>query len=309
MLKYVFVALFASLITSVGLASAEYQPRAEAVADNVYTLVGPLGQRSADNDGLNANYAFVITAQGEILIDSGASRLGAEKLATAIRAVTPQPVRWVINTGSQDHRWLGNDYFAQHGAQIVALKRTAATQAQFADQHLAGLERLLGDRLAGTKALSAPYLLDGDPVTLTLGGETLELRYTDAHFPGDALVWLPKQKIAVTGDLVFVDRLLGVLPWSSVKKARQAFRMLETLQPARIVPGHGRVCDLAQAKRETGDYDDFLADTIGTAARDMQAMSAVLDRYADLSAFRHLENYAGLHRANMNRAFIEFESE
>ena len=119
MLKYVFVALFASLITSVGLASAEYQPRAEAVADNVYTLVGPLGQRSADNDGLNANYAFVITAQGVILIDSGASRLGAEKLATAIRAVTPQPVRWVINTGSQDHRWLGHDYFAQHGAQIA----------------------------------------------------------------------------------------------------------------------------------------------------------------------------------------------
>ena len=111
MLKYVFVALFASLITSVGLASAEYQPRAEAVADNVYALVGPLGQRSADNDGLNANYAFVVTAQGVILIDSGASRLGAEKLAAAIRAVTPQPVRWVINTGSQDHRWLGNDYF------------------------------------------------------------------------------------------------------------------------------------------------------------------------------------------------------
>ncbi len=309
MLKPVFVALFASLIVCVGLARADYQPRAEPVADNVYALVGPLGQRSTDNDGLNANYAFVVTAQGVILIDSGASRLGAEKLAAAIRAVTPQPVRWVINTGSQDHRWLGNDYFVSKGAQIVALKRTAATQTQFAEQHLASLERFLGDRLAGTKANPAPHPLDGDPVTLTLGGETLELRYTDAHFPGDALVWLPKQKVAVTGDLVYVDRLLGVMPWSSVKKARQAFRLLETLQPARIVPGHGRVCDLAQARRETGDYDDFLADTIGAAARDMQPMSAVLDRYADLPAFRHLENYTDLHRANMNRAFVEFESE
>jgi len=309
MLKHAFIALFASLIASIGLARADYQPRAEPVADNVYAIVGPLGQRSTDNDGLNANYAFVVMAQGVILVDSGASRLGAEKLAAAIRTVTPLPVRWVINTGSQDHRWLGNDFFARHGAEIVALKRTAATQAQFAEQHLAGLERFLGDRLAGTRALPASHPLDGDPVTLTLGGETLELRYTDAHFPGDALVWLPKQKIAVTGDLVYVDRMLGVMPWSSVKKARQAFRMLETLQPARIVPGHGRVCDLAQARRETGDYDDFLADTIGAAARDMQPMSAVLDRYADLPAFRHLENYADLHRANMNRAFTESESQ
>ena len=309
MLKRTFVALLAGLLGCFGLARADYQPRAEPVADNVYALVGPLGQRSSDNDGLNANYAFVVTAQGVILIDSGASRLGAEKLAAAIRVVTPQPVRWVVNTGSQDHRWLGNDYFAQHGAQIVALKRTAATQAQFTEQHLAGLERFLGGRLAGTRPLPAPHPLDGDPVTLTLGGETLELRHTDAHFPGDALVWLPRQKIAVTGDLVYVDRLLGVMPWSSVKKAHQAFHLLESLQPQRIVPGHGRVCDLAQAKRETGDYDDFLADTIGVAARDMQPMSAVLDRYADLPAFRHLQNYADLHRANMNRAFVEFESE
>ena len=79
MLKHVLVVLLASLIGCVGLARADYQPRAEPVADNVYAIVGPLGQRSPVNDGLNANYVFVITAQGVILIDSGASRLGAEK--------------------------------------------------------------------------------------------------------------------------------------------------------------------------------------------------------------------------------------
>jgi len=75
------------------------------------------------------------------------------------------------------------------------------------------------------------------------------------------------------------------------------------------VPGHGRVCDLAQAQRETGDYYDFLVDKVGTAAREMEPMDATLDSYADLPAFRHLENYQGLHRANMNRAFTEFESQ
>ena len=288
---------------------ADYPPRVEKVVDNVYAIVGPLGQRSAENDGLNANFGFIVGRDGVILIDSGASRLGAEKIETAIRAVSELPVRWVINTGSQDHRWLGNDHFAARGAEIIALARTAATQAQFAEQHLTGLKHFLGDRLAGTRPLPATTTLAGEGATLERGGETLELAYTDAHFPGDARVWLPKHGVVFTGDLVYVDRMLGVLPWSSVRHGQRAFHALEALQPAHIVPGHGRVCDLAQAKRETGDYYDFLVNTVGAAAKEMESMSEVLDRHADLPAFRHLENYAGLHRANMNRAFVEFEGQ
>lgn len=302
-LVLVLLTAFASLS-----ALADYQPKAEKVVDNVYALIGPLGQRSAENDGLNANFGFIVTKEGVILIDSGASRLGADKIETAIRAVTAQPVRWVINTGSQDHRWLGNDTFAAKGAEIIALSRTAITQAQYAEQHMAGLRHFLGERLRGTKPLPATKTLAGDAVTLELGGETLELAYTDAHFPGDARVWLPKHRVVFSGDLIYVNRLLGVLPWSSVKHGQEAFHALEALQPAHIVPGHGRVCDLAQAKRETGDYYDFLVNQVGAAAKEMESMSDVLARHAELPAFKHLENYDGLHRGNMNRAFVEFES-
>jgi glyoxylase-like metal-dependent hydrolase (beta-lactamase superfamily II) len=290
-------------------AHADYQPRAERVTGNVFSIVGPLGQRSADNEGLNANFGFIVTPRGVILIDSGASRLGAEKIAAAIGKVTDKPVRWVINTGSQDHRWLGNDYFDGKGAEVIALSRTAATQAEFATQHMDAMKRFLGERMQGTKPLPAPKTLAGDAVTLELGGETLTLAYTDAHFPGDIWVWLPKRSVMFSGDLVFVDRLLGVLPWSSVKNGQQAFHALAALKPAHIVPGHGRVCDLEQAQRETGDYYDFLTGKVGAAAKAMEPMDATLDRYADLPAFRNLENYEGLHRANMNRAFTEFESQ
>jgi glyoxylase-like metal-dependent hydrolase (beta-lactamase superfamily II) len=301
--------LIAALLALVGLARADCQPKAERVVDNVYAIVGPLGQRSADNDGLNANFGFVVTPKGVILIDAGASRLGAEKLAAAIRAVTEQPVRWVVNTGGQDHRWLGNDFFAGKGVQVIALKRTVATQAEFAAQHMQMLAGFLGPRLDGTRPLPATTVPEGDEATLELGGETLVLTYTDAHFPGDAMVWLPRRDVLFTGDLVYVDRLLGVLPWSSVKKGQQAFRALEALRPKHIVPGHGRVCDLAQARRETGDYYDFLADTIGAAAKNMEPMDATLAKHADLPRFRRLHNYADLHRANMNRAFVEFEAQ
>jgi glyoxylase-like metal-dependent hydrolase (beta-lactamase superfamily II) len=303
--------LVACLIAS-SLARADYQPKAEPVTDNVYGIVGPLGQRSEENDGLNANYGFVVTPEGVVLIDSGASRIGAMKLAAAVRAVTDKRVRWVINTGGQDHRWLGNAYFASQGAEIIALERTVATQQQYARQQLNGLKRFLGERIAGTEPLSSakPQKVGADgTATLTLGGETFVLRYTNAHYPGDALVHLPRYGVVLTGDLVYVDRLLGVLPWSSVKNGQSSFLALKGLQPKHIVPGHGRVCDPAQAQRETGDYFDFLANTIGKAAKEMEPMDEVLNKHADLPAFRHLENYRDLHRANMNRTFTEFESQ
>jgi glyoxylase-like metal-dependent hydrolase (beta-lactamase superfamily II) len=309
MLKRHSLVLFAAVSGLLALtARADYQPKAERVTDKVYAIVGPLGQRSADNDGLNANFGFVVTTRGVILIDSGASLQGAKKIESAIAKVTKQPVRWVVNTGSQDHRWLGNDYFAGKGAEVIAMGRTAATQALYAAQHMEGLAPFLGERLQGTRPLPATKTLAGDSVTLKLGGETLMLTYTDVHFPGDTWVWLPKRSVVFSGDLVYADRLLGVLPWSSVKNGQRAFHALEALKPRHIIPGHGQVCDLAQAKREAGDYYDFLANKVGAAARDMEPMSEVLNRYSDMPAFRHLANYEGLHRSNMNRAFTEFES-
>lgn len=303
---------FVACLLAPGFVLADYQPRAEAVAENVYAIVGPLGQRSPENDGLNANYGFVVTSEGVVLIDSGASQLGARKLDAAISAVTDKQVRWVINTGSQDHRWLGNAYFAAKGAEIVALERTAAMQQKNGVQQIENLRRFLGERLSGTAPLASdkPRKVGADGTApMTFGGTRLVLRHTDAHYPGDAMVHLPEQNIVFTGDLVYVDRLLGVLPASSARNGQRAFGILKSLKPERIVPGHGRVCDIAQAQRDTGDYYDFLANVIGQAAREMEPMGEVLSKHADLPAFRHLENYKELHRANMNRAFTEFEGQ
>lgn len=311
MMLHRFLIVIACLLGAT-FAHADYQPKAELVADNVYAVIGPLGQRSQQNDGLNANYGFVVTPEGVLLIDAGASRLGAQKLELAIRAVTEQPIRWVINTGSQDHRWLGNAYFAGKGAEIIALERTATMQQKNAAQQIENLRRFLNDRLAGTEPLVSPNPLkvgaDGT-ATLAIGSERFVLRHTDAHYPGDAMVHLPKQQIVLAGDLVYVDRLLGVLPASSVKNGQQAFGLLKSLNPIQIIPGHGKVCDLAKAQRETGDYYDFLSNVVGQAAREMEPMDEVLSKHADLPAFRHLENYKDLHRANMNRAFTEFEGQ
>jgi len=300
--------LFLLCATLLSPLAEAYTPQAEQVVDNVYAIIGPLGQRSADNDGLNANFGFIVTDAGVILIDSGASLHSARRIEQAVARVTGKPIRWVINSGSQDHRWLGNAYFAGKGAEIIAMARTAKTQAQYAEQHIAGLRRFLGKLLDGTRPLPASRTLPGDTAQLTLGGVKLALRYTDAHFPGDAWIWLPEKKVLFSGDLVYVDRLFAVLPWSSVKNGQRAFRTMEALQPKYIVPGHGRVSDLARARHDCGDYYDFLNETIGSAAEAMQEMEKVLDRYNRLPQFEKLEHFDELHRTNMNRSWLEYEA-
>jgi glyoxylase-like metal-dependent hydrolase (beta-lactamase superfamily II) len=287
---------------------APFVPRAQQVAGPVYAIVGPLGQRSEANAGLNANYGFIVTGKGVILIDSGASAHGAALLQQSVQRVTQQPIRWVLNTGSQDHRWLGNDFFARQGAEVHALAATVKMQQAIAEQQMTGLARFVGKQLKGTQARQATVVHPGTDVTITLGGTTLRWLDTSAHYPGDTLIHVPHASVTFTGDLVYVDRLLGVLPPSNVRKAAQAFERLHALAPRHVVPGHGRVTDMAQAQKETGDYYRYLIDNIGQAARNMEPLTETLDKFSSPAAFKHLQNFEDLHRANMNRVFVDFES-
>ncbi len=78
------------------------------------------------------------------------------------------------------------------------------------------------------------------------------------HTPGDLMVWLPQTQVAFAGDIVYVDRLLAVLPVSSTKAWLDALAALEQLSPKRIVPGRGRVTNLATAHAQTRSYLEAL---------------------------------------------------
>ena len=311
LIKGVYLAVFGFFALGAALSQASetaYTPKATQVAENIYGIVGPLGQRSEANAGLNANYGFIVTASGVILIDSGASAHSAVMLEKAVKEVTAKPIRWVLNTGSQDHRWLGNGYFAGKGAEIHAMSGTVKTQKDSAEQQLTGLKRFLGTQLAGTQPFYATQTHAAPEQSLVIDGVRLQWIETNAHYPGDTMIHLPDASVVFTGDLVYVDRILGVLPGSNVRKAQAAFKRLEALGVKYIVPGHGRVTDPAQAKRETGDYYDFLISNIGAAARNMDPIGETLNKFATPAQFMHLENFADLHRANMNRVFVDFEA-
>jgi glyoxylase-like metal-dependent hydrolase (beta-lactamase superfamily II) len=308
MMKCILGAFAGLLFLGSGVA-AEPVLRSEKIGDGIFALIGPIGPRLAENFGLNANYGVIDTAQGAILIDSGASGEAAMLLESEAKRLTGKPVRWVINTGSQDHRWLGNAHFQRQWAEIIALEKTVATQQRLGRGQVESLQSALGRQMTGTVPLVSAKPSAGNLAKLNLGGRLLELRYfADAHFPGDAVVWLPAERIVFAGDHIYVDRLLGILPESNAVTWLAAFEQIMQLAPKVIVPGHGAVCDVGKARRDSGDYLSFVVTGVKRFAEDMAGVDAAVKALADAPQFRHLANFDDLHRGNVSRGYLRLES-
>lgn len=308
--------LFLRSIVALACAGAAFAALAEdfrftvqTATDGVYALVGPLGDRSYDNHGLNATFAVIDTPDGAILIDSGASRLGAELLEAEARRLTGKPVRWVFNTGAQDHRWLGNGHFVERGAEVIAHARTVRTQQAQANAQMERLAPALKERLAGTEPVGATRVLQADTERVVLGGVELEVRYlADAHFVGDVVIRMPGAGIVFAGDHVYMERMLSIRPFSRATGWLEAFGQLVALAPVTIVPGHGGVTDLAGARRDTGDYLGFVVSGVRRFADEMAGAETALASLGNAPQFARLANYEELHRANVHEAYLQLEA-
>ena len=275
---------------------------------STYALIGSIGARTYENYGLNANFGVVDTPDGAILIDSGASPQGAAILEKEVKSLTGKSVRWVINTGSQDHRWLGNDYFAKRGAEIIALKRTVTSQTSLGFEQIISIKTTLKERADGVTPLTSPNALETDFAKLNLGGVNLEIRYLDhAHFDGDVIVYLPSSGILFSGDHIYTDRLLGILPQSDADKWLTAFGMIEQIKPRVIVPGHGSITNIKVAKAQTGDYLTFIVNGVKKYAEDMAGVENAVKGLSNAPQFEKLANFNELHKSNISRAYLKFE--
>lgn len=281
----------------------------QAVAPGVYAHIGETGARTYENEGLNANIGLVVTSEGALLIDSGASWQSARQIHEAVRRVTDQPVRWVINTGGQDHRWLGNGYFQAQGAETMAHTDAHADMLDRGNDHLKALAPVLKERLEGTVPTLPTRWLDGNDETLSLGGRTIEVKHRGgAHTPGNVLVWLPGESVLFSGDAVYTDRLLGVIPVSHTGHWLDTFATIEALRPATIVPGHGPLSDLARAQADTRDYLQALRAHMKKAVDEGSDISTAIQTF-DVKPFLRLLNASELHPGNASRTYLELERE
>jgi len=303
-------ALLFILASAANGSNAEARPVLEVsrLADGVYALVGPTTNRDAENLGNNANFGVIVAEDGVVLIDPGATYKGARMIHDAVRSISDRPVKLVINTGGQDHRWLGNGYFKALGAHIIANEAAVVDQQARLQDQLLRLGSLVGNEgLEGTEPVYADETFS-DHKILDLNGVRIELHHAGhAHTPGDSFVWLPEQRILFSGDIVYVDRMLRVGPHSEHRSWIAAFEALAARNPDVVVPGHGKPVGLETATRDTYEYLVFLREAVQTLldeGRGMEDIGAI-----DQSRFDYLDNYEALKGRNAQRVFEELEWE
>jgi len=302
------ILLFISLASVFSSAHAESVLKTEKLADNVYALIGPTTNRDARNLGNNANFGVIVTSDGVVLIDPGATYKGAQMIHDAVRAISTKPIRIVINTGGQDHRWLGNGYFKALGARIVANENAVTDQRARVQDQMIGLANLVGsDGLAGTEAVYADETF-GEHRELIIGDTRIDIYHAGhAHTPGDSFVWLPEHKITFSGDIVYTDRMLGVGSQSAHLSWIGAFEAMAAMQPEIVVGGHGRPADLVKASADSYDYLVFLREAVQAFLDEGHGMEEV--GAIDQSRFSYLENFDSLSGRNAQRVYEELEWE
>ena len=300
-------ALIAGVILAAPTFAAAEVLDVRPVTEGVWAIVGEKEQRSPENLGNNATFGLVVTEAGAVLIDPGGSWRGAEALHDAIRSVTDQPVTHVINTGGQDHRWLGNGYWQAQGATVIASDAAVEDQQARASMQMTGLTQLIGEALEGTEPSFADVTFS-DAYTLEVGGLTFEIVHPGpAHTPGDSFVWVPDRDTVFTGDIVYVERILGVGDQSSITHWPDAYLAVEATGAAHVVPGHGGPTTMERARADTYDYLMNLRAQIGALldeGGDIMAAPQV-----DQAAFSYLEQFDSLAGRNAQTAFQQMEWE
>lgn len=257
-------------------AVADYRhpgPTKAEIAPGVYLFITP----SYGDVGLDGNSIVILTKGGVLVVDSNGTPAAASAVLAEIRAMTDQPVRYLVQSHWHWDHWFGAEVYkkAFPDIRIVAhdrgrdmmrgpalefnkpflesqlpdyIKRlenkvAAADAANPQPPDLADLkQRLEADRFFLAQKISAertfPNLTFTDQMNIYMGERHIQvLHYDRAVTPGDAFVYLPDEKILMTGDLLVnpISFALSCYPTGWL----HTLEKLDGLEASIIVPGHG----------------------------------------------------------------------
>lgn len=278
------------------------------VIPHVYSAIGATAPPTYDNAGHNNNLSFILTDEGVVVVNSGASDALAAALHAEIKAVTDQPVVLVINENGQGHAMLGNGYWRDQGVDILAHADAISETRENGDFILQGMQGYNGDRAGATRVEHANLSFD-DRYVITLGGVSIEvLHLGPAHDPGDLQVWIPEWQLMIAGDIAFHERMLPIFPHTCTRCWIETWQQkLEPMNPTYVIPGHGHPTNFAQVRRYTLDY---LVDLRAKVGAHIEAGGDLASAYyVDQSRWQGLDTFEELATKNAGRVFEEMEWE
>ncbi|MFK7835714.1 MAG: MBL fold metallo-hydrolase [Sulfitobacter sp.] len=288
-------------------ASVLYSKPVEVIP-GVFSAIGATAPPTYENAGHNNNLSFVVTDEGVVVINAGASFELAQALHAEIKAITDQPVKLVFNENGQGHAMLGNSYWASQGVEIVAHSDAAHEFEEYGDRSLQAALARVRERAAQTSVVLPTTTFD-DTYAVTLGGVEIEARYLGpAHSPGDIVVWLPQQSLVISGDMAFHERLLPIFDHTMTADWITTWETaFEPLGATYVIPGHGHPTNMAQVRRYTHDYLVYLRKQVGAH---LDAGGDLADAYyVDQTPFAHLDTFEELATKNAGRVYEQMEFE
>jgi glyoxylase-like metal-dependent hydrolase (beta-lactamase superfamily II) len=307
------------------------------VADGVWVAVAAPAYK------VNCNTAIIENDDGVMVVDTHSKPSAARVIVDRLREMTSKPVRYVVNTHFHWDHWHGNEVYpaAYPNAEIVTnqitreamvrkgLKRiqdhvrTVPAEVAKLRAEAAGAApdrrwtldadlRLAEAYLAEVKALkpALPTIAFERTMTLYRRDREIELLHLGrAHTEGDVFVYLPKEKVVITGDAV-----IGWTPYMGDGYPEDWVGTLDRLAQldfTHIIMGHGEVAgrdwlrtfrayvhDMVEAVRQevaTGATLDEVKQRV--TARLAPAHEPAFSAYADYRPWR-----AGL-LGNIERTF------
>ncbi|MEP3686305.1 MAG: MBL fold metallo-hydrolase [Sulfitobacter dubius] len=278
------------------------------VIPGVFSAIGATAPPTYENAGHNNNLSFIVTGEGVVVINGGAAYGLAEALHEEIKAVTDQPVKLVFNENGQGHAVLGNSYWAEQGVPIVAHVDAAHEVESFGGSILEGMQRYNRDRAEGTE-VQLPTETFADEYIVEMGDFRIEARHLGpAHSPGDIVIWLPKQRLVISGDMAFHERMLPIFPDTMTAEWIETWETaFEPLEATYVIPGHGHPTNMDQVRRYTHDYLVYLREQIGAH---LDAGGGLAEAYyVDQTPYNGLDTFEELATKNAGRVFEQMEFE
>lgn len=229
----------ALLVSVAGQASAQnydtVQVRAQALGRGVHMLTGSGG-----------NIGLAVGDDAVFLIDDQFAPL-TPKILAAIAAITPKPVRFLVNTHWHFDHVGGNENIGKTGTLIVAHDNVRKRMS--VGQFIAAVSRQ--EPPAVPAAL--PVVTFSDGMTFHINGDSVVVTHAPpAHTDGDAFVHFTKANVIHTGDL-FVSAGLPLIDLSSGGSVDGFITAADMIlaranDETRIIPGHGPLANRARLK-------------------------------------------------------------
>lgn len=237
-------ALQGCLFASAACAAPSYPMQAKQVAPGVYAVIAKTRDLpNPGNRGWNANSAFIVTQAGVLVFDTGSSSAIGESLRQTIATVSDLPVRWVVNSHAHGDHWLGNGAFKDSAKKIFATLQ--ADRIIRADASV-WVERFnsMTKGATGTSSIVPPNTLIRQRTEFAPGGRKMVLLpLGQSHSQGDLALWLPEEKVLISGDVVYSDRMPSTFD-ANMQQWIKRLAELAKLQPRVVIPGHGEVTDV-----------------------------------------------------------------